>query len=116
VSNQLHIFWVISYPGTQLSTSNGKGGPMARFFPQMRKLFYMRDLFLSIFLIAGTYVCSAGFAFLLFRIFFPLKTKSLEAGKLTFTANKNKWRNTSTKSKVPLFSVSGKRDLVKISS
>jgi hypothetical protein len=76
----------------------------------------MRDLILSIFLVAGTYVCSAGFAILLFRIFFPLKTRSLEVGKLTVTANKNKWRNASTKNKVPLFSISGKRDLVKISS
>lgn len=76
----------------------------------------MRDLILSIFLIAGTYMCSAGFAILLFRIFFPLKTKSLEVGKLTFSANRNKWRSTSAKVKVPLFSISGKRDLVKISS
>jgi hypothetical protein len=89
---------------------------MARFFQELRKLFHMYDLILSIFLIAGTYVCSAGFAVLLFRIFFPLKTKSLDAGKLTFTANKNKWRNTSAKSKSPLFSISGKRDWVKISS
>jgi hypothetical protein len=76
----------------------------------------MRDLILSIFLIAGTYVCSTGFAIVLFRIFFPLKTKSVEVGKLTFTTNKNKWRNTSAKSKIQLFSISGKRDLVKMGS
>lgn len=76
----------------------------------------MSDLILSIFLVAGTYVCSAGFAIVLFRIFFPLKTKSIEVGKLTVTTNKNKWRNTSTKSKIPLFFISGKRDLVKMGS
>jgi hypothetical protein len=89
---------------------------MARFFQVLRKLFHMRDLILSIFLVAGTYMCSAGFAIVLFRIFFPLKTKTGEVGKLTFAVNRNKWRNTSTKSKIPLFSVSGRKDLVKIGS
>ena len=36
--------------------------------------------------------------------------------KLTFTTNKNKWRNPPAKTKVQLFSMSGKRDLVKIGS
>ena len=34
--------------------------------------------------------------------------------KLTFTANRNKWRNSSAKTKVQLFSISGKKDLVKL--
>lgn len=89
---------------------------VARFFPGLRKLFHMLDLFLSIFLVAGTYMCSAGFAVVLFRIFFPLKTKTAGVPKLTLAVNRNKWRNTSTKSKIPLFSISGKKDLVKIGS
>jgi len=76
----------------------------------------MSDLILSIFLIAGTYVCSTGFAIVLFRMFFTLKTKSVEMSKLTFTTNTNKWRNPPAKTKVQLFSISGKRDLVKIGS
>ena len=76
----------------------------------------MRDLIVSIFLIAGAYVCSTGFAIVLFRIFFPLKTKSVEMSKLTFTTNKNKWRMPPAKTKAQLFSISGKRDLVKIGS
>ena len=76
----------------------------------------MSDLILSIFLIAGTYVCSTGFAIVLFRMFFPLKTKSVEMSRLTFTTNKNKWRNVPAKTKVQLFSISGKRDLVKMGS
>jgi hypothetical protein len=76
----------------------------------------MSDLILSIFLIAGTYVCSTGFAIVLFRMFFPLKTKSVEMSKLTFTTNTNKWRNVPAKTKVQLFSISGKRDLVKMGS
>jgi hypothetical protein len=76
----------------------------------------MSDLILSIFLIAGTYVCSTGFAIVLFRMFFPLKTKSVEMSKLTLTANKNKWRNVPAKTKVQLFSINGKRDLVKMGS
>jgi len=76
----------------------------------------MSDLILGIFLIAGTYVCSTGFAIVLFRMFFPLKTKSVEMSKLTFTTNNNKWRNIPAKSKVELFAISGKRDLVKMGS
>jgi hypothetical protein len=76
----------------------------------------MSDLILSIFLIAGTYVCSTGFAIVLFRMFFSLKTNPVEMSKLTITSNKNKWRNIPAKTKVQLFSVSGKRDLVKMSS
>ena len=76
----------------------------------------MRDLILGIFLIAGAYVCSTGFAIVLFRMFFPLKTKSVEMSRLTFTTNKNKWRNPPAKTKAQLFSISGKRDLVKIGS
>ena len=74
----------------------------------------MRDLILSIFLIAGTYVCSAGFAIVLFRMFFPLKTKSIEPNKLTFEAGGNRWRP-SAKTKVHLLAVSGK-NLVKANS
>ena len=36
--------------------------------------------------------------------------------KLTFATNKNKWRSSPAKTKVQLFSISGKRDLVKIGS
>ena len=76
----------------------------------------MSDLILGIFLIAGTYVCSTGFAIVLFRVFFPLKTKSVEMTRLTVTSNKNKWRNVPVKTKVQLFSISEKRDLVKMGS
>ena len=76
----------------------------------------MSDLILGIFLIAGTYMCSAGFAIVLFRMFFPLKTKSVEMSKMTFTTNKNKWHNVQAKTKVQLFSISGKKDLVKMGS
>ena len=76
----------------------------------------MRDVILSIFLIAGAYVCSTGFAIVLFRIFFPLKTKPAVVNKLAFATNKNKWRQASAKTKVVLFSVSGKSDWVKMSS
>ena len=76
----------------------------------------MGDLILSIFLIAGTYVCSTGFAIVLFRIFFPLKTKPVATAKLSVTTGGNKWRFTPSKTKVQLFSISGKRDLVKMGS
>ena len=89
---------------------------MARFSRWLRKYFYMRDLILCIFLFAGAYVCSTGFAIVLFRIFFPLKTKSVELSRLTFATNKNKWRNPPAKTKVQLFSIGGKGDLVKIGS
>jgi hypothetical protein len=75
----------------------------------------MRDLISSIFLIAGTYVCSAGFAIVLFRMFFPLKTKYRESNNLTFETGGNRWRP-STRTKVHLLAVSGRKGLVKASS
>jgi hypothetical protein len=76
----------------------------------------MSDLILSIFLIAVTYACSTGFAIVLFRMFFPLKTKSVEMARLNVTTTKNKWRNVPAKNKVQLFSINRKRDLVKVGS
>lgn len=76
----------------------------------------MRDLILSIPLIAVTYVGSAGFAIVLFRMFFPLKVKTAEKNKLTFTYSRNKTTHSSSNNKVHLLSVSGRRDWVKVRS
>ena len=75
----------------------------------------MRDLILSILLIAVTYVGSVGFAIVLFRIFFPLKVKASEENKLTFTYLRNRTTHSSN-NKVHLLSVSGRRDWVKVRS
>jgi hypothetical protein len=76
----------------------------------------MRDLILSILLIAITYIGSAGFAIVLFRIFFPLKVKAAKENKLTFTYSRNKTTHFSTNNKVHLLSVSGRKDWVKVRS
>lgn len=75
----------------------------------------MRDLIFGIFLIGGTYIGSAAFAILLFRIFFPLKTKTLAENKLTYSFSGNR-ENSSTKNRVHLLSVRGRGDWVKINS
>ena len=63
----------------------------------------MRDLILFIFLIAGTYLCSIGFAVVMFRIFFPLKAKeNIQESKLRLTYSNNKMPNSSTKGKMDL--------------
>lgn len=70
----------------------------------------MRDLVLFIFLIAGTYLCSAGFAVVLFRLFFPMKIKQeVEKSTLTLTYSKSKMPLSSTKNKSHFVSVSGRR-------
>ena len=76
----------------------------------------MRDVILSIFLVAGTYICSTGFAIMLFRMFFLLKTKSLETSKLAFEEGGNRWRSSAAKPRVGLLTVGGRKDFVKISS
>ena len=76
----------------------------------------MREFVWSIFLIAATYVCSTGFAIVLFRIFFPLKTKSIEASKLTVVEGGNRWRPLPAREKVQLLSVGGRKAFVKVSS
>ena len=77
----------------------------------------MMDLISGIFLIAGSYVGSALFAIVLFRIFFPLKTRVVEEeNKLTFSYTRNKTENSSTKNKVHLLSMGEKQGWVKVNS
>ncbi len=75
----------------------------------------MWELILSISLITGTYLGSAVFAIVLFRIFFPLKKKSIES-KLTLTYSRNRMSNASTKNRIEWSSVNGRRDWVKVNS
>ena len=76
----------------------------------------MRDLIQGIFLIAGAYFASAAFAFVLFRIFFPLKTKAVMGDKLTVTYTTHKTIHASTNHKVRLISVGGRKGLAKANS
>jgi hypothetical protein len=75
----------------------------------------MWDLIFSISLIAGTYLGSAVFAIVLFRIFFPLKKKSIES-KLTLTYSKHRMSNAPTKHRIEWSAVNRGRDWVKINS
>jgi len=75
----------------------------------------MQDLILGILVIAGTYFGSAAFAIVLFRVFFPVKTK-LAKERLTLAYSKNKSESSSTKTSVQLLSLSGGRDWVKVNS
>jgi hypothetical protein len=73
------------------------------------KLFFMGGLILFISLIAGTYVCSALFTIVVFRIFFPLKAKEkVENHEMTLTYSRTSTLS-STKNKVHLLSVDGRR-------
>jgi hypothetical protein len=75
----------------------------------------MQDLISGIFLIACTYIGSALFAIVLFRLFFPLKTKVVGQNKLDYSYTKDK-ENSSTKNEVQLMSMRGRSDLVKVNS
>lgn len=74
----------------------------------------MGELIFGIFLITGTYVGSAVFAIILFKLFFPLKAKPAEDSKIYYSAGNRE--NSSTKNTVPMLSVGGRRDWVKINS
>lgn len=77
----------------------------------------MSDLILSVLVIVGTYIGSAVFALVLFRIFFPLRAKVIGENKLTFSYSENKSENSSNQNKVVhLLSLHGRRDWVKINS
>ena len=73
----------------------------------------MRDIMVGIFLFAGAYVCSTGFAIILFRIFFPLKAKTPEVSRMTVASGGNRWRS-STSPRVQMLDVG--KDFVKASS
>lgn len=69
----------------------------------------MRDLILSIALIAGTYLSSVGFAIAIFRLFFPLQKKEAQRNNsFTLAYSKNKIGATS-KNKIQLASLNGRR-------
>mgnify|MGYP003579113269 CR=1 FL=1 len=76
----------------------------------------MGDLISGILLIAGTYAGSALFAIVLFRIFFPLKTRAVQENKLTFSYTKEKTAKSSTKNKVHLLRVGDGQGWVKVNS
>jgi hypothetical protein len=77
----------------------------------------MREIMLGILVIAGSYMGSAAFAIVLFRIFFPLKTKMTNAiGTMNFTYSKNKSIQNSPNRKVQVVSVGGNRGWVKMNS
>ena len=86
------------------------------FFIPLNKLLRMRDLILSIFLIAGAYIGSIVFAIALFRIFFPLKAKVVKEDKLLATYTRRKTTHASTNHNVQLLSAGGRRGWVKASS
>jgi hypothetical protein len=69
----------------------------------------MRDLILSVAVIAGTYLCSVGFAIAIFRLFFPLKKKGTQPkNSLTLAYSKNKL-GASSQNKIQLASLNGRR-------
>lgn len=72
------------------------------------------EVIFGIFLITGTYVGSAVFAIILFRLFFPLKAKT--AGKNNLNYSPGDRENSSAKNTVPILSVDGRRDWVKVNS
>jgi hypothetical protein len=74
----------------------------------------MSELIFGIFLITGTYVGSAVFAIVLFKLFFPLKAKPEKEHKLSYPPGEQE--NSSTKNTVPVLTVSGRRDWVKINT
>jgi hypothetical protein len=76
----------------------------------------MGDLIAGILVIAGSYVGSAVFAIALFRVFFPLKTKTVKENKLTFSYTRNGTANSSTKNKVQMLSIGERGDWVKVNS
>lgn len=69
----------------------------------------MIDLVMSILIIAGTYLGSVGFSILLFRIFFPLKSKPVVENRMTFTYFKNNAAHTSSQNRVAFMSDDGRR-------
>jgi hypothetical protein len=75
----------------------------------------MLDFILSVALIAGAYIGSVIFAIALFRLFFPLKSKSVE-NKLTLTYSRNKMSNSTVKNKIHWLPENGRRDWVKVNS
>lgn len=75
----------------------------------------MQDLILGVLVIAGTYLGSAAFAIVLFRVFFPVKTEMAKE-TLTLAYSKNKSESSSTKTSVYLLSLSDGRDWVKYNS
>jgi hypothetical protein len=69
----------------------------------------MRDLILSVAVIAGTYLCSVGFAIAIFRLFFPLKKKEAQPkNSLMLAYSKNKL-GASSQNKIQLASLNGRR-------
>jgi hypothetical protein len=75
----------------------------------------MRDFISGLFFIASTYFGSVVFTVVLFRLFFPLKTKVVGQNKLTFKYSGNN-ENSSTKNEVRVLSMRGRSDWVKINS
>jgi hypothetical protein len=69
----------------------------------------MIDLFMSILIIGGTYLGSVGFSILLFRIFFPLKSKPVIENRVAFTYFKNNAIHASSKNRVVFMSDDGRR-------
>jgi hypothetical protein len=54
-------------------------------------------------------LCSIGFSIVIFRIFFPLKSREIEEGKLTLTYSKSKLPRSLTENKMDLLSVRGRK-------
>ncbi len=78
----------------------------------------MIDLVKSILIIAGTYLGSVGFSVLLFRLFFPLKSKPVMENRVTtFTYFRNNKAHASPKNRMAFLSNDGgKRVWVKVNS
>ena len=76
----------------------------------------MIDLVKSILIITGTYLGSVGFSVLLFRLFFPLKSKSVMENRVS-TCYRNNKAHASPKSRMAYLSNDGgKRVWVKVNS
>jgi hypothetical protein len=76
----------------------------------------MSGFIFGIFLITGTYVGSAVFAIMLFRVFFPLKVKARTAERNNLHYSAGERENSSIKNTSPILSVDGRRDWVKVNS
>jgi hypothetical protein len=83
-------------------------------FFRLRWIMDMGELILGIFLITGTYVGSAAFAIILFRLFFPLRAKTAEKSNLNHLTGDR--QNSLSKNTVPILSVDGRRGWVKVNT
>jgi hypothetical protein len=73
------------------------------------------EVIFGVLLVTGTYVGSAVFAIILFRLFFPLKTKVQSFDDL-YLSSLEKKESSSTKNTVTVFSAGGRRSWVKVNT